>query len=232
MGITHTDVWKRKPYEINSFNSNEVYLAFPYLKKKKIKKVIDIACGNGLGVSLPLLRRGYDVYSFDKGKAAIAALKKNAEVEGFRIKAKVVDMYKKIPYKSSLFDASFCFQAIYHGTLPQIEGTLKGIKRVTKKGGYFFSTFLPYYIKKEKGRYYFNYTMKNGRIGRIHVKPDKKDKFLCYNLSKKCEYMVPHYHFTKENLKNILKKYFKDISIKKITRPDKYISVWFVRCKI
>ena len=232
MRITHADVWKRKPYERNSFISDEIYLALPSLNKKKIKKVIDIACGNGLGVSLPLLREGYEVYSFDKWKASIKALEKNAYKEGFKPRARISNMYKKIPYKSSLFDASFCFQAIYHGTLPQIESALKEIKRVTKRGGYFFGTFLPYYIKKEKCRNYFNYTMKNGRIGRIYVKPDKKDMFLCYNLSKKCEYMVPHYHFTKENLNNILKKYFKDIFIKKITRPDKCIYVWFVRCKI
>ena len=230
MRITHAEVWKRKPYEKTSFNSDEVYLAFPYLKRTK--KVLDIACGNGLGVSLPLLRKGCNVYCFDKWKAALTAVRKNAEAEGFKIQAKTADMYKKFPYKSCFFDASFCFQAIYHGTLSQIESTLRQIKRVTKKGGYFFGTFLPYYIRNEKGRYYFNYTMKNGRIGRIYVKPDKKDRFLFYNLAKKCEYMVPHYHFTKENLKTILRKYFKDVTIKKIIRPDQCIYVWFVKCKL
>jgi SAM-dependent methyltransferase len=230
MRITHANVWKRKPYKKSSFNSDEVHLSFSHLKK--IKRVLDVACGNGLGVSLPLLRKGYEVYSFDKWKAAIAALIKNAKGEGYRSKVKTGDMYKKFPYKSSFFDASFCFQAIYHGTLSQIENTLKEIKRVTKKDGYFFGTFLPYYIKNEKDRYYFNYTMKNGGIGRIYVKPDKKDKYLCYNLAKKCEFMVPHYHFTKNNLKNILNKYFNNKYIKKIIRPDKNINVWFVRCKI
>jgi len=233
MKITHADVWKNKPSEINSFVSKEVHLSFPVLRKAKVKLVLDIACGNGLGVSLPLMKEGYEVYSFDHWKSAVKSLEKNARKEGFTSKGRTSNMYKKFPYKNSFFDASFCFQAIYHGSLSQIESTLKEIKRVTKKRGYFFGTFIPHYIKEDKGKSFFNYTMKNGKIGRIYVKVDKKDKFLCYNLAKNCEYMVPHYHFTKENLSKILKKYFREVSIKKLIRPhDKCISIWFVRCKI
>ena len=230
--ITHEAVWKRNPSEKNSFNSDEIHLVLPFLKRKRAHKVLDIACGNGLGVSLPLLREGYDVSSFDKWKSAVVASRKNADAEGFKIGARTGDMYKKFPYTSSIFDASFCFQAIYHGSLSQIENTLREIKRVTKQGGYFFGTFLPYYIRTEGSKSYFNYTMKNGRIGRIYVKPSNQDKFLCYNLSETCEYMVPHYHFTKENLKSTLKKYFKNISIKKVVRPDACIFVWLVRCRV
>ena len=44
MRITHADVWKRKPYERNSFNSDEIYLALPSLNKKKIKKGYPVYC--------------------------------------------------------------------------------------------------------------------------------------------------------------------------------------------
>ncbi|PIN87230.1 hypothetical protein COV19_00720 [Candidatus Woesearchaeota archaeon CG10_big_fil_rev_8_21_14_0_10_44_13] len=232
MRITHADVWRTRPSEKNSFVSNEVHLSFPFLRKKRIKKVLDIACGNGLGVSLPLLREGYDVYSFDKWKASIKALEKNARKEGFNTRGRVSDMYKRFPYKPSFFDASFCFQAIYHGSLLQIESAFREIQRVTKKGGYFFGTFIPYYIKRDKGRYFFNYTKNNGKIGRIYVKLDKDDPFLCYNLAKNCEYMVPHYYFTKDKLRSTLRKYFRDISIKTVPRKDRCISIWFVRCRI
>jgi SAM-dependent methyltransferase len=232
MRITHASVWKRKPREKNSFNSDEVRLAFPVLNARKITRVLDVACGNGLGVSLPLLREGYNVYAFDKWKAAIAAARKNARAEHFTINAKTGDMYKRFTYTPAFFDASFCFQAIYHGTLPQIQSTLKEIKRVTKRGGYFFGTFLPYYIKEDKGRWYFNYTRKNGTIGRIYVRPDPHDKHLCYNLAKNCEYMVPHYHFRKPDLQRLLSTHFREVSIRRITRPDKCITVWFVQCKV
>jgi len=232
MRITHADVWKNRPSEKNSFVSNEVHLSLPFLRMRKTKNVLDVACGNGLGVSLPLLREGYAVYSFDKWKASINALNKNAQKEGFKTHARVSNMYKEFPYKNAFFDSSFCFQAIYHGNLSQIESAFKEIKRVTKKGGYFFCTIIPYYIKKDKKRFFFNYTKDNGQIGRIYVRPDTNDPFLCYNLAKNCEYLVPHYYFTKTKLRSTLKKYFKEIYIRKVSRKDKCISVWFVRCRI
>ncbi|MFH0869992.1 MAG: class I SAM-dependent methyltransferase [archaeon] len=232
MRITHADVWRNRPSERNSFVSNQAHLSFPFLRRKKVKKVLDVACGNGLGVSLPLMREGYEVHSFDKWKSSVDALEKNSQKEGLRAHARVSNMYEEFPYKTACFDASFCFQAIYHGDISQIESALKEIKRVTKAGGYFFCTFIPYLIKEEKGRSFFRYTKKNGKIGRIYVRQDRDDPFLCYNLAKDCEYLVPHYYFTKDKLRSTLKKYFKDIHIQKVSREEKLSDLWFVRCRI
>jgi SAM-dependent methyltransferase len=228
---THANIWKKKPSNLSTFVSREIYLAFPFLKKKGYKRMLDIACGNGLGVSLPLARAGYAVYSFDKWKAAIQALEKNFQKEKFEPNTLLADMYKKFPFKSSFFDASFCFQALYHGNLSQIEHALKEIRRVTKEGGYFFGTFIPYIIRKEKNILFFDSATDQGGKERIHVQPDKLDPFLCYNLTKHCEYMVPHYYFTKKKLESVLKKHFKGIMIKKIIRKYNCVPVWFVCCQ-
>lgn len=232
MRITHADVWKNRPSEINSFVSNQIHLSFPHLEKNNAKKVLDVACGNGLGVSVPLMREGYEVHSLDKWKASINALAKNARNEGFVPHGTVSNMYRKFPYKSSSFDSSFCFQAIYHGSLDEVEFALSEIKRVTKKGGYFFGTFIPYLIKSDKGKHFFNFTKNNGKIGRIYVQVDEIDPHLTYNLDKNCEYMVPHYYFTKTQLRLVLLKYFRTVSIKEVEREEKCSNILFVRCMV
>ena len=122
MKKTHAAIWSKRPSETKEFVSNYVNLAFPILKKRKdINKVLDVACGNGMGVTIPLMQLGLDVSSFDHLKSGIKALKINATKIGFRANAKVANMYKRFPYKDKEFDSTFCFQAIYHGRLEQIK---------------------------------------------------------------------------------------------------------------
>ena len=110
--FTHDKSWKNSPGNKTVFVSEFVQHTYPVIDKhKNIKKVLDIACGNGLGVTIPLLKRGYNVYAFDHLKSAIDATKANAKKH--KINLKISDMYKPFPYKSNLFDAAFCFQAIF-----------------------------------------------------------------------------------------------------------------------
>jgi len=76
MGYTHKRMWKERPKEKSVFVSNFLHHTFPILKKKPIKKILDVACGNGLGVALPLVQEGYEVHAFDKWTSAINATKK------------------------------------------------------------------------------------------------------------------------------------------------------------
>ena len=107
--ITHAAVWRVNPREGNVFVSDYLKSILPSLKRNsQIKKILDVACGNGMGVTIPLLRIGYDLWCFDHVQSAINAIKQNAVVEGFNVHAKKADMYKKYPYKDNTFDATFC----------------------------------------------------------------------------------------------------------------------------
>ena len=234
--LTHARAWKKNPSKKGYFVSEFVHHTFPILdKNKKIKKVLDVACGNGVGVTLPLLRRGLDVCCFDHTLSAINAVKKNAKKESFKVHTKKADMFKKFPYKSKSFDATFFFQAIYHGKLDQIIFSLSEVKRVTKKNGYFFGTFMRYdmiHFDKKKKKYYINVQLPNKKIRNWH-KQDKRDPNLFYYLSKDFEYMQPHYYFKKEELKSVLSRYFSDIKIKKVHwSADNFAEFWFISAKI
>jgi ubiquinone/menaquinone biosynthesis C-methylase UbiE len=229
--ITHGQVWKNKPSESTVFVSDYLESVQHVLKKEKnIKKVLDIACGNGLGVTVPLLKQGYEVYAFDHFKSAINALKMNAK--GFKVHAKKADMYKRFPYPDNSFDAAFCFQAIYHGHINQIRTTLSEIRRVVKKGGYFFVNFLPYevlrYDKKSKKFYHFrlkDLSSKKREVVCAYKRLDKEDPHVFYSMSRNFEWNVPHYHIRKSELRQLLNEFFTDIVIKQVSR--KMDTKWF-----
>ncbi|HOI18466.1 MAG TPA: class I SAM-dependent methyltransferase [Candidatus Woesearchaeota archaeon] len=226
--VTHARHWKKNASKKGVFVSNFSHHAFPILEKNNnIKKVLDVACGNGLGVSLPLLRKGFIVHAFDHTSAAINATKKNANKEGYKIFTKRSSMYNPFPYNNNAFDSTFCFQAIYHGRLENIMFTLSEIKRVTKKGGYFFGTFLTYnMIKNDKSRFYIEVRLPEGKIIKNYHKQDRSEPHLFYYLSKDFEYMQPHYYFTKEELKIILGQFFENVKVKLVKRDD-YSIFWF-----
>lgn len=235
MKRTHKNIWAKSPKEKNIFVSEFSHMIIPVLKKANAKKVLDVACGNGLGVALPMLRNGFEVYAFDHLGEAVKACKANAKDEGFKIRVKKSDMYRKFPYKTGSFDAVTCIQAIYHGNFSKISNALKESKRVLKKGGYFFATFCRFedvvFGKKEKYPY-FKVQLQGKRLLKSYLRPDKKEKHLFYYMSKDWEYNVPHYYFSKKELKQTLGKYFKSIKIKSVRfKNDKYAYFWFVQCR-
>jgi ubiquinone/menaquinone biosynthesis C-methylase UbiE len=220
--ITHASNWRKNPTKSSVFVSCFVNHTFSILNQNpKIKKVLDVACGNGLGVTLPLLRRKLDVYSFDYLSVALNAVKINAKKENLKPKLKKANMFKKFPYNDNSFDSTFCFQAMYHARLEQIMFTLSEIKRVTKKNGYFFGTFLTLnQVKKINNRYYIDVKLENDKIIKNYHLQDKSQPHLFYYLSKDFEYMVPHYYFAKDELKIILSQFFRDVKIKLVKKCD------------
>jgi len=227
---THKNIWAKFPKEKKRFVSEYAGYVIPVLKRAGAKKVLDIACGNGFGVSLPLLRAGFNVEAFDHLSEAVNACTQNAKDEGFKIKVKKANMYKKFPYKSNYFDGATCIQAIYHGKFSNITNVFSEAKRVLKTGGYFFATFGRFedviFDKKEKYPY-FKVQLPDKKIIKSFLRPDKKEEHLFYYLSKDWEYNVPHYFFSKKELKETLSKYFRDVKIKEVCmKKDKYGKFW------
>lgn len=225
--MSHAVMWKKKPKAQSIFVSCYMNHVFPILKGKNIKKVLDVACGNGLGVTLPLLRRGYRVWCFDHFMSGVHAVKRNATDEDFKVNAKKTDMYKKFPYPDNFFDASFCFQAIYHGRLEQIMFTISEMKRVTKKGGLVFMTFLPYegnFYDKKRRKYFMYYKKENCKIRRSYMKPDKSQPHMFYFLQS-WEHGTPHYFISRDELKAILPQFLKDVKIKQVKKQK--TDKWF-----
>lgn len=235
MTMTHSKAWKLRPSTEEIFVSKYVHHTFPILKMNpKICKVLDVACGNGMGVTLPLLRRGYEVASFDHTDSGVKAVKQNTKAEGLKVKVKKADMYRRFLYNDNSFDATFCFQAIYHGRLEQIMAALSEISRVTKKAGWFFATFLSYDevgFDKSKRKHYIKVKPKDREVLRSYLRQDKAEPHLFYFLSKDWEYNVPHYFMAKDELKVILSMYFEEVRIKAVS-DNKYSLFWLVSCRV
>lgn len=218
---THDSMWKANPKRTDKFISSYIHLSYPVLEKYQIKKVLDAACGNGLGVTLPLLRKGFEVECFDHVESALDAVKENAKEEGFKVRAKKANLYKRWPYSDNRFDAVSCFQAIHHGRLQDIMTAFSEIKRVTKPEGWFLGTVVNHGLIKHNKRGYY--------LDGGWLKQDKSQPHLFYSLSKE-EYMIPHYFFTRDELKAIMKQYFTDVRIKNVRKYGKDI-FWYVEGK-
>ncbi|MFP4402803.1 MAG: class I SAM-dependent methyltransferase [Candidatus Woesearchaeota archaeon] len=171
---------------------------------------------------MPLIKLGFNASSFDFTNEAIKATKENLKKNSLKASIKKANMYNKFPYNNKYFDFIICFQAIFHGRLEQIMLTLSEIKRILKKDGMFFATFLRYediYFDKNKKLHYF-WVYSGGKKFKSWLKQDKSQPHLFYYLSKDFEYMVPHYYFSKNELKIILSQFFRDVKIKLVKKSD------------
>lgn len=227
--LTHEEQWRMNPSTTGIFVSDFVQHSYPILDSNPwIHKVLDVACGNGMGVTLPLLERGLEVHCFDHGSAALDAVRMNVANKGYHVDAKRADMYGRFPYEDVSFDAAFCFQAIFHGRLEQIMSAFREISRVTRVGGFFFGTFLSYErIEKEGGRYFVNSRLPDGRMIRNYQKQDDAEPHLFYCLSSEIEYMQPHYYFTKDELRAVMEQFLADVTLEEIIRKRDSSTIFF-----
>ena len=229
--VNFSNIWKESPNEKEIMVSNFSKYFMPFIRKYNLKKCLDVGCGNGFGATIPLAKIGCKVDSFDFTLSGVNASKKNLINEGLKAKIKKSDMFKKFPYKNNYFDAVFSFQTIFHGKLEQIMFTLSEIKKVLNKNGFFFCSFLRYedlFFDKDKNLHYIWIKTKN-KTFKSWLRQDNIQPHLFYFMSKYFEYNVPHYFFSKNEIKCILKQYFSKVKIK--LRMKGTTKVWFVICK-
>jgi 2-polyprenyl-3-methyl-5-hydroxy-6-metoxy-1,4-benzoquinol methylase len=99
------------------------------------KKVLDVGCEAGY-VSLRMITKGADVYSFDICKSALIAFKKKKNSG----KAKIfMGAAQKMPLKDEFFDYVICTEVIEH--MPLLDLCISEMKRVLKPRGKVLITF-------------------------------------------------------------------------------------------
>ncbi len=108
-----------------------------FLKKERVKKILDLGCGNGRNSNF-LAAKNFNIVGIDNSKLAI----KKAKHENRKVKYLFADM-KKLPFREDFFDAVISTQTIFHGLLKNIRKTIREIKKVTKSNGLVFITLQP-----------------------------------------------------------------------------------------
>jgi ubiquinone/menaquinone biosynthesis C-methylase UbiE len=105
-----------------------------FLKQKKVKKILDLACGTGRH-SLYLAKQGFKVIAVDSSSEALKILKRKIKEQNLiniYVKKGSLD---KIPLKKSSVDAIICTKALSHGKLADIKRYITEIYRVLKPHG-------------------------------------------------------------------------------------------------
>ncbi len=157
-------------------------------KKNNIKRVLDLGCGSGRHLVF-LAKRGFDVYGIDMAKSGIKISEKWLDNEGLKADLKMGDIYGKLPYKSSFFDAIVSTQTLHHEKIEKIRKLIKEMERILKINGLIFITVFD-----------------------LKCVPNKNKKQIApktFILLKGNDIGVPHYSFNKD----MLKEEFKDFKI-------------------
>jgi ubiquinone/menaquinone biosynthesis C-methylase UbiE len=166
-------------------------------KKRKYKKILDLACGTGRH-TIYLASNGFSVYGIDVSRKGIEITKRKAQKYGLKnIKLKVHDM-KEIPFPDNFFDAVLCVWSMGHGTLKVHEKIVQEVRRVLKPGGMIITDFM-----STKNRYYRKgrEIEKNTFVGEVEGEED-----------------VPHHYFTKDEIKKLFSKFSK-LKINQVKYP-------------
>jgi len=117
------------------------------LKKKRIKRVLDLGCGSGRH-TVYLARKDFRVYGIDIAEEGIKIAKEWLKREKLQANLRVGSIYKKLPYKDNLFDAIISTNTIHHAKIKDIRKAVKEIERALKPKGLIFITVRKRKFKK------------------------------------------------------------------------------------
>jgi len=102
---------------------------------RKGQKILDAGCGYGR-ISIPLLKKGFDIYGIDLNKTYIRELKKQLSREEEKSRFTVADMCD-LPFGAGTFDVVLCLWSVFDELLEK-ETQVKAARemhRVLKEGG-------------------------------------------------------------------------------------------------
>lgn len=97
-------------------------------RKEHLRTILDLGSGSGRHI-VYLAKRGFKVYGIDAASYGIRLTGSRLRKEGLMALLTVGDIYQKLPYQDSFFDAIISTQTLHHGTLRQIQGLIREIQR-------------------------------------------------------------------------------------------------------
>jgi len=148
--------WNKKAWDKIFKRENKPFITFhkdmpkivKFLKERNGEKILDLGCGTGRHL-IYLARHGFDVYGIDISRYGIKITKKWLKKENLKAHLKIGDIYKKLSYKNSFFDAIMSIKTMHHGKIENIRKLIKEMERILKPNGLIFITVTKRKSKKE-----------------------------------------------------------------------------------
>lgn len=170
------------------------------LKQRKVKKVLDVACGTGRNAIL-LAKEGFGVIGIDPSKTALQMLEKNAEEQEVSDKIDVKEgVQEDLPFEDESFDAVVAISTFHHNKLEGAEKTIGEFYRVLKKSGLLVMNCI---------------STKDRRFGRgQEIEPNTFIKF------GEIDDYLPHHFFSEDEITKLVGR-FKVIELKENTETAK-----------
>ncbi|MBN1692136.1 MAG: class I SAM-dependent methyltransferase [Dehalococcoidales bacterium] len=109
-----------------------------YDKKRKVKRILDAGCGNGVYVVF-FAEQGFDTYGIDISEEAIEIATENIARKGLKAHLGVGDL-KKLPFESRYFDVAVSYGVLDHVLFTEAKEIMSEIWRVMDNGGYIYIT--------------------------------------------------------------------------------------------
>ncbi|MFE9660194.1 methyltransferase domain-containing protein [Streptomyces sp. NPDC005955] len=110
------------------------------LRKRKVRDVLDLACGIGRHAVF-LARSGFVCWAIDASDTAIDQSRAAAEEAGVDLDLRIGPM-NRLPYPDDHFDYVLAYNAIYHGDRNAVRSHVREIHRVLRPGGLYQLTML------------------------------------------------------------------------------------------
>jgi SAM-dependent methyltransferase len=142
--MENTKTWDdayKKLGEVRTSIQEDIPRIVKLFKKNRVRSVLDLGCGSGRHL-IHLAKNGFDVYGIDNSKHGINVAKKWLKKENLKVKLRLGNIYKKLPYRNDFFDGIISTQTLHHGKIENIRNLIKEMKRVLKPKGLIFVTVL------------------------------------------------------------------------------------------
>jgi len=133
LGISFYNGYTRKGLEATRVGSPEYTIAYAFIKKYNVRKVLEVGCAAGKFVKV-LRRLGIEAFGVDLSSYVIS--KANVDVRTFLYNVDVEA--EKLPFDNEFFDMIVAIETMEH--FANITYALENLKQVLKVGGLMFIT--------------------------------------------------------------------------------------------
>lgn len=124
---------KHPSYDLGQKPSLYLKQLLNFLRKKKIKKILDFGCGNGRNAFF-LKGKGFDAYVIDSRKV-ISEYKQKFSEKDLNFKSYKINS-TKVPYKPNSFDAILAWRVLHRGTRKYRNKLIKNLHKILRDKGY------------------------------------------------------------------------------------------------